>query len=402
MITHGGGIMMMEKSNGLKVIVSFLVIVFAVVFLSSLSARLWGGKSEKPADKAPIQITEAMTIEEFGKVNGLSKEVLKEVFGITVKEDLQKTIGATGIPKEEVLSRVTKEGALNEEFESKNWVLIPIKFVLWFGFLAMVFVYMRKSLITPKIRRIFYFVAVAVFGVILGSDPSPMGTVKDAVVLLGTKGVIFPPRMIALTIFLVTVFLANKFICSWGCQFGTLQDTIFRINRSQKDRTGMFFQIKLPFVVTNTIRITTFCALAIIAFAWSFDIIGAVDPFKIYKPSVVAVYGWVFIGAILVAGLFVYRPWCHLFCPFGLVGWIVEKISIFKIQVNYDTCIACEACAKACPSSVMEAILKRERKTIPDCFSCATCIGVCPTNSISLKSGKRAIPPEDKFQKNDG
>jgi formate hydrogenlyase subunit 6/NADH:ubiquinone oxidoreductase subunit I len=83
------------------------------------------------------------------------------------------------------------------------------------------------------------------------------------------------------------------------------------------------------------------------------------------------------------------------------VGWIVEKISIFKIHVDYDTCIACEACAKACPSSVMEAILKRER-TIPDCFSCATCIGVCPTNSIRLKSGKRTMPPEGKFQKNNG
>ena len=35
-----------------------------------------------------------MTIEEFGKVNGLSKEVLKEVFGIAAKEDLRKTIGA--------------------------------------------------------------------------------------------------------------------------------------------------------------------------------------------------------------------------------------------------------------------------------------------------------------------
>jgi NAD-dependent dihydropyrimidine dehydrogenase PreA subunit len=392
----------MEKSNGLKVIVSFLVIVFAVVFLSSLSARLSGGKSEEmKKDQTPVSISESMTIEEFGKVNGLSKEVLKEVFGITVKEDLQKTIGAIGIPKEEVLSKITKEGALHEEFESKNWVLIPIKFALWIGFLTMVFVFMRKGLITPKIRRIFYFVAVAVFGVILGSDPSPMGTVKDAVVLLGTKGVIFPPRMIALTIFLITVFLANKFICSWGCQFGTLQDTIFRLNRKEHDRTGLFFQIKLPFVVTNTIRIATFCALAIVAFAWGFDIIGAVDPFKIYKPSVVAIYGWVFIGAVLVAGLFVYRPWCHLFCPFGLAGWIVEKISIFKIHVDYDTCIACEACAKACPSSVMEAILKRER-TIPDCFSCATCIGVCPTNSISLKSGKRTTPPEGKFQKNNG
>jgi NAD-dependent dihydropyrimidine dehydrogenase PreA subunit len=392
----------MEKSNGLKVIVSFLVIVFASVFLSALSNQLMGGKTEKISEQAPIKIAETMTIEEFGKVNGLSKEVLKEVFGITVKEDLQKTIGATGIPKEEVLSRVTKEGAIHEEFESKNWVLIPIKFALWIGFLIMVFVYMRKGLITPKIRRTFYFVAVAVFGVILGSDPSPMGTVKDAVVLLGTKGVIFPPRMIALFLFLVTVFLANKFICSWGCQFGTLQDAIFRLNRKDNDRTGLFFQMKLPFVVTNTIRIATFCALTIVAFAWGFDIIGAVDPFKIYKPAVVAVYGWVFIGAVLVAGLFIYRPWCHLFCPFGLVGWIVEKISLFKIQVNYDTCIACEACAKACPSSVMEAILKRERKTIPDCFACATCIGVCPTKSISLKSGKRTTPPEGKFQKSNG
>jgi NAD-dependent dihydropyrimidine dehydrogenase PreA subunit len=389
----------MEKSNSAKVIVTFLAIVFAVVFLSSLSNRLMGGKTEERKEQKLLSISESMTIEEFGRVNGLSKEVLKEVFGITVKEDLQKTIGATGIPKEEVLSKITKEGALHEEFESKNWVLIPIKFALWIGFLTMVFVFMRKGLITPKIRRIFYFVAVAVFGVILGSDPSPMGTVKDAVVLLGTKGVIFPPRMIALTIFLITVFLANKFICSWGCQFGTLQDTIFRLNRKEHDRTGLFFQIKLPFVVTNTIRIATFCALAIVAFAWGFDIIGAVDPFKIYKPSVVAIYGWVFIGAVLVAGLFVYRPWCHLFCPFGLAGWIVEKISIFKIHVDYDTCIACEACAKACPSSVMEAILKRER-TIPDCFSCATCIGVCPTNSISLKSGKRTTPPDGKFQKN--
>jgi NAD-dependent dihydropyrimidine dehydrogenase PreA subunit len=389
----------MEKSNGLKVIVSFLVIVFAVVFLSSLSARLMGGKTEEMKEQKALSITESMTIEEFGKVNGLSKEVLKKVFGITVKEDLQKTIGATGIPKEEVLSKITKEGAIHEEFESKNWVLIPIKFALWIGFLTMVFVYMRKGLITPGVRRIFYFAAFTIFGVILGSDPSPMGTVKDAVVLLGTKGVIFPPRMIALSLFLVMVFFANKFICSWGCQFGTLQDAIFRINRSEKDRTSMFFQVKLPFVISNTVRIATFVVLTVIAFAWGFDIIGAVDPFKIYKPSVVAVYGWIFIGAVLVAGLFIYRPWCHLFCPFGLVGWLVEKISIFKIHVDYDTCIACEACAKACPSSVMEAILKRGRKTIPDCFACATCIGVCPTKSISLKSGKRTMPPEGKFNK---
>ena len=67
-------------------------------------------------------------------------------------------------------------------------------------------------------------------------------------------------------------------------------------------------------------------------------------------------------------------------------------------QVNYETCVACESCAKACPSTVMDAILKRER-TIPDCFACGTCISTCPTGSIEFKSGKRNVPPEGKIQK---
>jgi len=378
-------------------IVSFLVVVFAVVFLSSLSNRIMGGKTEETKKgQAPLSITDGMTIEEFGKVNGLSKELIKEVFGLTKKEDIQKTIKDSGMSNEEILAKVTKTGALHQEFESKNWVLIPVKFGLWIGFLVMIFVFMRKRRITPALRKLFYFVAVLVFGVILGSDPSSMGTAKDSVVLLGTKGIIFPPRIMALTVFLIMVFLANKFICAWGCQFGTLQDVIFRLNRGENDRTSLFFQVKLPFVATNTVRIITFAALAVVAFVWGFDLIGTVDPFQIFKPSVVAMYGWIFIGIVLITSLFVYRPWCHLFCPFGLIGWFVEKISRFKIQVDYDTCIACESCAKACPSSVMEAILKRNR-IVPDCFACGTCIGVCPTGSISLKAGKRAMPPDGKF-----
>ena len=75
-------------------------------------------------------------------------------------------------------------------------------------------------------------------------------------------------------------------------------------------------------------------------------------------------------------------------------------MSIFKITVNYNTCIACEACAKGCPSNVMNSILKREDKVIPDCFSCGTCINICPTNSISFKMGKREKPLKNKFSKN--
>jgi len=193
------------------------------------------------------------------------------------------------------------------------------------------------------------------------------------------------------------VLVANKFICSWGCQAGVLQDLVFRLNRNNKDTKGIIRQYKPSFLVTNSFRILFFGTFTLVAFMWSLDIIEFIDPFKIYKPAALGAAGISFVLLLLAASLLIYRPWCHLFCPFGLVGWLVEKISIFKIKVNYDTCISCEACAKACPSTVMNAILKREN-VIPDCFACANCIDVCPTDSVCVASGKRELPPKGKFQ----
>jgi polyferredoxin len=262
--------------------------------------------------------------------------------------------------------------------------------------MLVVFLLLRKGKINAKNRKYFYLTAIVIFGVIMGSDPNPMGTVKDAIVLLASKGVIFPPRLIALTVFLLMVFIANKFICSWGCHLGALQDFIFRFNRNKKDTKALFKQYKIPFVITNTIRIVFFVVFTTVAFLWAFDAVEWIDPFKIYNPSKIKIVGWVFLGLILIGSLFVYRPWCHLFCPFGLAGWLVEKLAIFKIKVNYNTCISCEACSKACPTNVMDSILKQD-KTIPDCFSCGVCLEVCPTKSISFSAGKREKVPVGKF-----
>jgi ferredoxin len=81
------------------------------------------------------------------------------------------------------------------------------------------------------------------------------------------------------------------------------------------------------------------------------------------------------------------------------VGWFFEKLSILKIKVNYDKCIACGKCEKACPSTVMSAILRRDKKVIPDCFSCGACMNVCPTKAIDFKSGKRDKPTQNILAK---
>ncbi len=312
--------------------------------------------------------------------------------------DLGKRLKEFTLSEKEIADRVNKALALGVEYESKNWIKIPVKFALWFGFLFFVFRKIGKGRISPKNRKKLYAGAVILFGVILGSDPSPMGTVKDAIVLLGAKGVIFPPQLIAFTVFLFLVWVANKFICSWGCQAGTMQDLIFRINRTGEDRKSVFKQYKIPFAVSNGVRAAFFAAFTLIALLRITDIIDPVDPFRLYKPAALGILGGTFLGGLLVASLFVYRPWCHFFCPFGLVGWLVEKISLFKVQVNYESCIACEACARACPPTVMGAILKQDR-AIPDCFACGTCIGVCPTQSVHFLRGRREKPPAEKFQR---
>jgi NAD-dependent dihydropyrimidine dehydrogenase PreA subunit len=386
----------MNYRSGFRVIILALLLVLSVVALSRIFAGLWGAKTEQAAEPAPVAYRFDMTVAEFGRANRLSTEALRKVFGGLAPRDLGKKLEDTGIPESELAARVRRSTAMSEEFGSKNWVKIPIKMALWLVMLAVAFRLMRRSAVTSTRRKWMYLAAVGVIGVILGNEPSPMNTLTDTAALFGQKGIIFPPRAVVLTVFLVLAVLANKFICAWGCQFGTLQDLLFRLNRDGDER-GILKQYKLPFAVTNTVRAAVFILFLSLALGWGLDIIAPVNPFKVYMPAAVTTTGGIMLGLLLPAALFIYRPWCHLFCPFGFLGWIAEKASRFKVQVNYDTCIACEQCATSCPSTVMGAILKRDR-TLPDCFACGTCIEACPTRSIEFRSGPRQAPPAGKFK----
>ncbi len=387
----------MQKSSKSKPVLLFLTLTALIIVLSIISGKIWGGKTESLPDISELKITRDMSIKELGSSNDLPTPVLKEIFSLQSPSDLNKKLSEFGTP-EEVKSLVTKKLVLAAEHGSKNWKKILVKFLLWFAFLLSVYFMFKKRKITQASRKITLFISLLIFGVILGSDPGPMGTVKDAIHLFASTGVIFPPRMIALLVFLLMVFFANKFICAWGCQVGTLQDLIFRLNRTDKMKAVLLKQVKVPFIISNSIRIIFLIIFTVTAFAIGTDIIEPIDPFRIYKPLHLGAIGIIFIGVILASSLFIYRPWCHFFCPFGLVGWLVEKISRKRISVNYSTCVACGKCETACPSTVMGAILKRDKKTIPDCFSCYTCREVCPTDSISFSGIKRSIPPEGHFE----
>ena len=170
-----------------------------------------------------------------------------------------------------------------------------------------------------------------------------------------------------LVILLLMVFVSNKSICGWGCQLGLLQDLLHR---------APLPKWKPPFWLSNTVRVIAFGALIAGLLLSGLDWIGLIDPFQLFSFSFTLWIG-LFTVALLMASSFIYRPWCHFLCPFGLLGWLVEQVSLFRPRINREECKECDLCVKACPGQAM-ADFRAGKKFHADCFACGACIVACP------------------------
>jgi len=388
-----------HMKRGIQTVIVAGIIVAMVLLLSPIFARWWHGPTETPTAPPPVlTVTGQTTIAELIRQTGLELPTLRRALQVPPSTDSAQSLGALGIAPAAAQTRLQRALALRTQEATKNWRKIASKFLLWGIWLTGVVFLLKRRRITPRLRLrlLLLAVAVLVFGIMYGADQSPMGTVKDTLVLWGQHHLLFPPRLIALAVFLLLVILAHKSICGWGCQFGVLQDLLFHLNRDGKSRTGILPQVKLPFAVTNSIRILVVIVTTGLALIWGIDLIEPVNPFTIYNPTHLAITGAVAVGVLLVASLFMYRPWCHLACPFGLLGWLVERFSRQRIRVDYQACVGCGACARACPSMAMQAILHQERVR-PDCFACGACVTTCPHQAITFDNQPQMPIPDVTF-----
>jgi len=223
--------------------------------------------------------------------------------------------------------------------------------------------------------------SVIVAGFLLGKSPNPMeGAVKVFKSMVG----LYPDpviKVIAFSFFIILAVIGNKIICGWACPFGALQELIYSIPILQKIKKK-----KLPFIFTNTIRVCLFIAMLLFLFGIiggrrGFVIYHYVNPFNLFNFDFEAFSILLTVIITLLVSFNIYRPFCQFICPFGLVSWIAERVSIFRVRIDKEKCIQCGACIKACP---LEAAKGRvEGKRLPaDCFSCARCLNVCPTDAI--------------------
>lgn len=317
---------------------------------------------------------------EFAAARGVAPEALAERLGLPADTDLGQPIGPllrrSQVTPQALQAALAGLPAADTHEKPKDWQRIRTKFALWLLFFVLAMVLLNRGQVPSWLRVTALLAAAATFGVWLGVEPNAPGTIKDALVRWGETHTVFRPRLVAFVAFLLLGIIGNKVFCGWLCQFGALQDLLFHLPVRK---------YKVPFAVSNAVRLTAFVTVAGAAVLGPLDLLEPVDPFRVFRPSAPLAVGVAFV--VLAAGVFVYRPWCSFACPFGLLSWLGERLALARVRVNHRTCVGCRACERACPTHSMEHL--RSRRTLPqDCFACGACLGVCPVGALrwGLKS----------------
>ena len=190
----------------------------------------------------------------------------------------------------------------------------------------------------------------------------------------GVRGFIPVVFLSIFTSIAVLSIVGNKLFCGWVCPIGALQELVNRIKTPK---------VTLPFRITNLIRIVIFAAFVIVAFAATKELYAYFNPFETLHWGF-EVYGLVVLGVVLVAGLFIFRPFCYVICPMGLFTWVLEHVSLVRVKVDKDACTECNNCVDDSYCPAVPAVLDL-KKTRPDCHACGRCIDICPEDALRFK-----------------
>ena len=76
------------------------------------------------------------------------------------------------------------------------------------------------------------------------------------------------------------------------------------------------------------------------------------------------------------------RAFCKYICPITVFLKPASYFSLFRVEVDKDTCISCGKCKSVCPMNVDILDNSRKRENGTECILCNECKKVCPTNSV--------------------
>ncbi len=176
--------------------------------------------------------------------------------------------------------------------------------------------------------------------------------------------------------------------CSWGCFFGGLDDGFSRILKRPLLRKIHPRWTYLPWAVLLAVVLTAAVFLSPTYCTWlcpfkTVTEFAAVTSFKILVQTIIFVS--LFIALVIVLPLLTKRrTQCSLFCPFGAMQALTNRVNVFDVRIDPHICTNCKRCVKACPTlSITEESIKAGRPLM-SCMKCGTCVDACPSGAATF------------------
>jgi len=193
--------------------------------------------------------------------------------------------------------------------------------------------------------------------------------------------------------------LLGRFVCGYLCPFGFLQELIHKIPAPKLRLRKGFLYIKyvvlVVFVILLPIAATDYMGMGKPAFCQYICPAGMLEggiPLIAAHPELRQAIGSLFSLkiAVLIATVtgcvLAYRFFCRTLCPLGVIYGLMNKVSVYHLEVDEEKCVNCGKCRKSCKMEV-------DPVKTPDsveCIRCGECAGACPVNAVHLgfRAGK--------------
>jgi len=241
---------------------------------------------------------------------------------------------------------------------------------------------LRKGKFSRRKGYIFLVVST-LFGFLVFA---PMLPLQLQTILMGNVKQIeapLPLAIVVLVVFIVLAFAFGRSFCGHVCPIGTVQELIYLLPSKKLKISNK--------AITIAFRLIFSIAFVILAVAFSIGLLKYLGVKDFFHLDTASVFFWVFL-AIAFISIFLYRPFCRLACPYGVLLSLAVIKGRFKLKRN-ENCINCKKCIEACPTNeVGWTDLKQE------CYMCYRCKEICPVDGmeytrryISEQERKKAV-----------
>ncbi|MGE4352925.1 MAG: 4Fe-4S binding protein [Oscillospiraceae bacterium] len=195
--------------------------------------------------------------------------------------------------------------------------------------------------------------------------------------------------------------LFGAIFCGYICPFGTFQEWIGKVGKKLFPKR---YNRIVPQKIDRVLRYLRYLVLVMVLYQTATTaklVFQSVDPYYAlfnFFTGEVAISAYIVLGVIAALSLFIERPWCKYFCPYGALLGLFNTIRIFKIRRNPNTCIGCKKCDDVCPMNIEvsgKAVIRNHQ-----CISCHKCTSdvSCPvkdTVTISISKEKEGARHEN-------